>query len=92
MDPLKPMTIDEVEKCDYAYLVYEEDDHATHCFLRVKTYDEFISFDRPLNNTYTHSQPHLWKEYYGTTWFAFREPLPQAIINAYRNKIRRRSV
>ena len=82
------MTLEEVEKCDYAYLIYDDEDPDVHCFLRLKTYDEFISFDRPLDSC-VHSQPHLWKDKYGSSWAAYPEPPNQCQINAQKRRIRK---
>ena len=78
MSEARVMTLEEVEQCDYAYILYEKDDPKVHCFLRMHTYDDFISFDRPIIDREdgriaggVHSQPHLWKEYYCKSWFAF---------------------
>jgi len=64
------MTLEEVESCEFAYLIYEEDDTEVHCFLRLKTFRKFITFARHLN-AWTTSQPCLWKEYYGSRWVAY---------------------
>ena len=72
------MSMEEVEKCDYAYLVYDEEDPEAHCFLRMHTFDSFISFDRPIADRTNgvimgsiHSQPNLFKDYYEKQWFAY---------------------
>ena len=73
----KLMTMEEVEQCDYAYILYEKDDPEVHCFLRMQTFDDFISFDRPIprgnGKIYGdfHSQPNLFKDLYNKQWWAF---------------------
>ncbi len=91
------MSIEEVEKCDYAYLVYEAEDPKAHCFLRMHTYDGFISFDRPIPSRKNgmiagdvHSQPNLWKEYYGKTWFAYTARPTSVQISSCKYKMTRK--
>jgi hypothetical protein len=87
MNEAKIMDLEEVEQCDYAYILYEKEDPEVHCFLRMQTFNDFISFDRPLPRGKdgkifgdVHSQPHLWKEYYGKSWWAFTvKPTSQQI-------------
>ena len=78
MDDARMMTLEQVEQCDYAYILYEKDDPEVHCFLQMQTFDDSISFDRPLPRGKggkifgdVHSQPHLFKEYYDKSWWAF---------------------
>ena len=94
------MSIEEVGRCDYAYLVYEVEDPEAHCFLRMHTYDGFISFDRPIlfprkNRTIAaevnvHSQPNLWKEYYGKSWFAYTARPTSVQISSCKYKMTRK--
>ena len=77
-EPARILTLEEVEQCDYAYILYEKEDPEVHCFLRMHDYGDFISFDRPIPRKKNgiifgdiHSQPQLWKEYYGNSWWAF---------------------
>ena len=65
----KYMTLIEVEQCDSAFLVIADDPECFE-FKRVKTTNEFIHFSRKMMPNVT-DQPHLWKEYYGITWFAY---------------------
>ena len=93
MGEAKLMTLEEVEQCDYAYILYEKEDLDVHCFLRMQTFNGFISFDRPIPRKPSdgkifgdvHSQPHLWKEYYGKSWWAFTaKPDYKQIMNKKR--------
>ena len=93
------MTLEEVERCDYAYLVYEAEDPNAHCFLRMHTYDGFISFDRPIpsrkNGMITgdvHSQPHLFKDCYEKTWFAYTAMPTKVQIASCKFKMKKNKV
>jgi len=71
---IEPMTLEEVENCDSAYLVYDQHDPDIHLFKRIKTYDSFIAFDREHQNSKgVRIQPHLWKDLYGTVWWAYKD-------------------
>lgn len=86
------MTLKEVEVCDYAYLLYDIEDPEVHCFLRMKTYDEFISFVRHGNEfARFYCQPHLWKNYYGSVWVAYTSRPDQDQINIQKAKLKRES-
>ena len=87
-DRANKMTLEEVKQCEFCYLVYEEDDPESHCFIRVDTQAEFISFDRPLDK-YMRSQPHLWPENYGKYWIAFDRKPKDYQIRAFKDVIRK---
>ena len=88
------MTLLEVKKCDFAYVLYEVEDPQVHCFIRMQTTPFDIWFDRPIpgskNGVITgsyHSQPHLLIEKYGQTWFAYDSAPTQWQINAHKDVI-----
>ena len=84
------MTLEEVETSDYAYLLYEIEDPKVRCFLRVNTFDEFISFLRHGDEfAHFYSQPHLWKKYYGSTWVAYTACPDHDQINIQKAKLKR---
>lgn len=69
------MTMEEVEQCDFAYILYEKEDPEVHCFLRMHSTSMDVWFDRPLVSRQmigsVHCQPHLLKELYSKQWWAF---------------------
>lgn len=89
-DRANKMTLEEVEKCEFCYLVYEEDDPESHCFIRMETHDEDITFDRPFDK-YMRVQPHLWKETYGKYWIAFDRKPKDYQIRSFKDIIRKNS-
>lgn len=77
------MTLAEVETCDSAYLVYEQEDPISHLFTRVRTDDENILFERDLGR-FIKSQPYLRKDLYGIKWVAFAERPRKCVIDKWR--------
>lgn len=89
----RPMTLEEVESCDSAYLLYDKDDPNVHVFKRLRTCDSFISFDREHETCkYARVQPHLWKDVYGTVWLAFRDPPDKDDVRRWRRQIVKRII
>ena len=87
MSDLAMMSLNDVEKCNECYIVYEYGDSDSHLFKRLRTDDENILFERQIQK-FWRSQPYLSKDKYGILWFAFADRPRQCVVDKMRLKIK----